>query len=106
MKQDLLDPVRKLLSSPGKWLQCDDAKTQDGTSVYPKDAQSVCWCLESAIEHCYPDIDPLPIFRALKVRAGGIDRLYKWNDAPERTFEDIQKLLAEPLYEEDLDHSQ
>lgn len=96
---DLLAPVRKLLSSPGKWLQYDDTMTQDDGTI-------VCWCLESAIEHCYPDIDTVPIFRALRVRAGGIDRLYEWNDAPERTFEDIQKLLAEPLYEEDLDHSQ
>lgn len=46
--------VLELLSDPAHWTQGFLALDADGISVDPESTRATCWCLEGAIQKCYP----------------------------------------------------
>lgn len=88
--------VRELLTGPEKWTKGADARSESGYSVEP-DSKAACrWCLYGAINAAYPRTDDA--IRALKLvnaKLGESRGICNWNDAPERTFDDVRKLVEE-----------
>ena len=80
--------IKDLLTDESKWLQ---GSHRDGTPC----------CLERAVEVCYGDNKTLE--QDIKSRIdkylggdGSVNmRIIYWNDAPERTFADIRRLIEE-----------
>lgn len=83
--------VSELFSSPAKWTKYTWSRDGNGLPV-GLSKTAVCWCLEGALYHCY---------RASKVAylkptiEAVIGEIHLWNDMPERTFEDVKKLVEQ-----------
>lgn len=85
--------IRELLDKPEKWTQGCTARDKDGIHVMLTSAAAVCWCLMGAVWKCYLPNECGQIFTVLGKHVG--DNVGFWNDARERTFEDVQKLIKE-----------
>lgn len=84
--------VRELLSGPDKWTQGWSARLADGRECNSTMDGAVCWCLGGAIRYCHEN--PGEVYHRACEHLG-VYALEVWNDAPERTFEDIRKLAEE-----------
>lgn len=92
----------ELLDSPEKWTQGHGALDSAGLPLFnASSSDAVCWCMEGAIEKAYSNSDWInPKLKAAK-KVSGIDVnkigmiLIHWNDAPERTWEEVHALLKE-----------
>lgn len=85
--------IRELLSAPSRWIKRDLARDVDGNQVHPIAAESVCWCLIGAVVRCYRESEQVAIIKKIQAGVGmfGSD----WQDAPERTFEEVRQLVEE-----------
>ena len=85
--------VGKLLSDKSKWCKKKLAATKDGESCLIFDEFATQWCLEGAIIKCYVmDFETQrKINERIRNKIG--NDIPNWNDAPERTFEDVKKLV-------------
>lgn len=89
--------IKELLSAPEKWTQGAFCKTADGRDCGRVEA--VRFCLKGAMQQTC--IAPFRQKRtmiyekmaAVLPEAGGICRIVAWNDAPERTFEEVKELV-------------
>lgn len=101
-QQDLLAPVRAVLSSAAAWTKLTYARDAAGNACAPVSDEAVCWCLLGAIEKAYPthagSAARQRLASVLRERAelqyGG---LAGWQDEDSTTFERVQALLAEPV---------
>ena len=89
----------ELLDSPEKWCKGTFAKNSSGDHVEIYGEAACQWCVSGAIHKCYED-QPFTISVMLKklqdragVRVGAFPG--PWNDAPERTWEEVHSLLKE-----------
>jgi hypothetical protein len=85
--------VSELLDRPEKWCQvslAQDARRKEVGSLH-KDACR--WCLVGAIGKCY-SVNKYMTYIILLQKVLGVEP-EKWNDAPERTFEDVRKLVLQ-----------
>jgi len=85
--------LKKLFDSPEKWTQGTLARRHDGKPVSIYDSAATCFCLFGGLRKCYGYTeDAGSIVRAI---TGYIKRelIPLYNDSPERTFEDIKKLV-------------
>ncbi len=80
--------VKELLTGPEKWTQGHLMVDASGTIYGPP----VRWCLLGAVHHCYGK-QASPIAIQINERLGW--GMVKWNDQPERTFEDVRQLVNE-----------
>lgn len=90
--------VHKLLSSPDRWTQGVYARTAEGEECRINDEKAVCWCIYGAINKCYsvPGDREKAYERvrlALPEGEGGLVSIF--NDAPERTYEEVYTLVKE-----------
>lgn len=89
----------ELLDSPEKWTQQTLARDINGMATSPRGYDACSFCLVGAIERCYnvPSKDMLAIIQLvedeLKVQAPGFEFIGQWNDAPDRTHEEVVDLL-------------
>ena len=74
---------------PKRWTQKEYAKDSDGDVVGAASTRAVCWCLGGA---CYK-LDYSMAAQNRLAMAMGVDSLVKFNDAPQRSFYDIEKKL-------------
>ncbi len=84
--------VQELLDKPEKWTQNAYARDEIRRSVHYEDPFAVCFCLIGAVRKCYPIILEREAIEAeidSELKCWG----FNWNDAPERTFEDIKNLV-------------
>lgn len=83
--------MRELFSDASKWCQGWFAKTIGGVLCSEFSEKAVCWCLSGAIWKCYPGLDSDDVRRKI------VDTIHTdipyWNDAKERTFEDVKALV-------------
>ena len=92
--------MKELLDSEEKWTKGTYARDKRGKGISPICSNAVCFCLLGAIEKCYSsekkeNLDYAVISkirRHLNLRTGTIAC---WNDAPERTFEEVKSLVEE-----------
>lgn len=94
--------VAELLTGPEKWTQEEGARDANGVKCHFNDPAAACWCLLSAIYHCYPAtkareiemrlIEKLfgPFTETNKRRTG--DCLSVWNDT--HTFAEVRRLVV------------
>jgi hypothetical protein len=91
--------LKELLSSPDKWIQGHYALDAEGDVIDAQDPDAVCFCLQGAIRRCYNDgKEPYRFTDEYKGVKSRIlheigEPITTWNDAPERTFEDIKQLV-------------
>lgn len=95
--------IRELYSDPSKWTKRAYARDPEGEPDFPRSQYAVCWCLDGAIELCYPSgavRDPIyekvgcilaPHWANDRIRQ--TMEIQRWNDAKERTFEDVKRLV-------------
>lgn len=85
--------VQDLLTDEGKWIQKSIARDAQGNRTYFDASDAVCWCLVGALHKCYLNA------RAQEICGQIFDKLQlapaEWNDAPERTFADVRRLIEE-----------
>ena len=86
--------IRNLLTDESKWCKGVDAQDCNGDEIRYDDPKAHSFCLVGALEVCYRDEGNIiyAIKDKIRLRIGDITR---WNDAPERTFEDVRKLIEE-----------
>ncbi len=84
--------IRELLSDASKWTQHYLARKANGTPTSEQDPYAVSWCLVGAVIVCYPQAS-LSVYEQIEKKTGG--EMIDWNNAPERTFEDVRKLVEE-----------
>ena len=84
--------LQELFTDPSTWTKEYAAKDKRGLGVVPFDPNTVCWCLLGGIEKCYGS---KWVEIVNDVHAHIRMPLSIWNDAPERTFEDIVQLVKE-----------
>ncbi len=84
--------VKELLDSPEKWTQRANARDSHNLPVNPECDHAACWCLIGAIIRCYP-LGSSDVVRRVDRNVGCY--VNNWNDAPERTFDDVKQLVEE-----------
>jgi len=99
---DILTAAADLIAQPGAWTQLggdDDgsggecARDENGNPVSAVDSDAACWCLFGAIERVTNGHD-VRIVRALEwLTAKRSDDLVGFNDAPERTQDEVVAAL-------------
>lgn len=78
--------LQELYDAPEKWTKGYFIRHYRGKSSF---------CLVGALGMCYSGEKMYEVYEKLSKAAGDVDCLTKWNDAPERTFEDIQRVIKE-----------
>lgn len=86
--------IKELLSSSRKWTKGAFAKDESGSPVASMSYRAVCYCLIGATRHCYNNPDDQNNILSI-IEAKIKQSIPSWNDAPERTFDDIRKLVEE-----------
>lgn len=106
-QQDLLAPVRAILSGHERWTKHTYAEDADGYIVRPESVAACKWCLVGAVIKAYPSdgmndqLTRAQIFGTLRKRIGKRDLGFGipyWQDRPGREFADIEEILREPIY--------
>lgn len=83
----------ELLDSSSKWTQGTFARDSDGYSVYPTHKDAVQWCVMGALDVCYPDPNELLNKDWELGKAINSPSLAEWNDATDRTYEEVYEVL-------------
>ena len=91
--------VKELLTDESKWIKEWFAMSERGRYVPPNSRLACKWCLRGAIRRCYEVVDNLYTDNVVDVEQKVVNvigmSIPKWNDAPERTFADVKKLVEE-----------
>lgn len=87
--------VRELLSDPSKWMQGKLAINDGSQFTHPAEPNACRWCLLGATVKCYPENEQRELVINRLSEALGMDTVVTWNDHPNRTFEDVRKLVEE-----------
>lgn len=91
--------MHELLASPEKWTKGAYAMDASGLHVPERHPDARRWCLLGAANYCY---GLASVAVEMRIRdallAGSGDKatgIASWNDAPDRTFDDVRKLLLD-----------
>ncbi len=83
----------ELLDSPKKWTQGTEARTVNKCSCYAGGMEATQWCLLGALVKCYGEVE---YHHKRDIVAKAINTSpTAWNDAVERTWEEVHQLLKE-----------
>jgi hypothetical protein len=90
--------VYKLLADEARWTRDKLSRNIDGDGVWPLEEEAVSWCVAGAIMKCYPH-DTIGetierLHQYLKTNLN-YDLVSFWNDAPERTHDEVISVLRE-----------
>lgn len=93
--------VHELLDSSEKWAKGYYAYDSEGKEVGEFHAHACQWCLAGAVYRCYYDRDHpwmensdiQQVYQKIQQRIGQV--IHLWNDAPERTYEEVYSLVKE-----------
>lgn len=87
----------ELLSDASKWTQGTYARDKSGLSINEYSRDAVCWCIRGAVKVCYCNNVRYEKYMQI-AHAIILDGTWKdmvvWQDAPERTFEEVRELLV------------
>lgn len=98
--KEVIGKVRALLSEPRRWCRWSLARTAQGRHCSVHSNEAVSFCLLGAIERCCEQNRSL--IEDITVHLNNIlfsfhqhhhHDLVKWQDEPDRTFDEIQHLL-------------
>lgn len=85
--------IHELLSESGRWCRGSAARDAAGVPIGPHDPRATCWCLQGAATVCYPDADVPGVCERMRA-ASGAEILARWNDADQRTFDQVRSLVV------------
>jgi hypothetical protein len=89
----ILNEAADLLEQPGAWTQGKDARNELGAGTYSADLRACSFCILGAIRRVGgTGHDRWKAVGAL-CRSLGIENIAEWNDAPERTQEEVVAAL-------------
>lgn len=88
--------LHKLLSDPSKWTKKAIARDANNNKVGSGDPTAVCFCLIGAVFKLHPFSfdDRQNLYEKIETKVPRGD-IVGWNDAPERTHEEVLALLKE-----------
>jgi len=86
---DLLRQARELLADPKRWTQGTGARAGDGLATGVHSANAICWCAWGALVYVHTDLNSLSDSLDLIATIVGESEVSSWNDAPERTHEEV-----------------
>ena len=100
MELEILKKSRELSAKPENWIQKCLWGDGKGNAVDPTEA--VCFCLDGAIDKVCQSINErcLDEYEMKVVNLLGfkhLRELYDWNDAPERTHQEVLNLLDQTI---------
>ncbi len=85
--------LQDLFSRDGSWTKREFARDKFGDRIYPGSDYATCFCIRGGIDRVCGD-DFYKADKMLNKLLSMIDGpLTKWNDAPERTVEDVRDLV-------------
>lgn len=90
--------LAELFSDPARWCQGASARDKSGKSVWIDSEYAVSWCLAGGIRKCYDIFSVSHPYEERREFDRKIDDYLEadswieWNDAPERTIEEIQEI--------------
>lgn len=87
--------VRELLDVESKWTKGCEASDARGYSVDFNASGASTWCLLGAIHKCYTDEGMIIVLYNKILETLNVKWVGKWNDAPNRTFNDVKQLIME-----------
>lgn len=87
---EALDRLDALFSDESKWTQGEFARDVKQEHVRSLAPAAVCWCILGGLSRAEAGYVILELQATI-----GHNMLAYWNDAPERTFADVKKLIAD-----------
>ena len=84
--------IKQLLATEKNWCKGSFAQDAQGNTVSSHETTATAWCLVGAARQCYPELERSFILRQIK-EARSMRDVGTWNDAPERTFEEVKRLV-------------
>lgn len=84
--------IKEFLSSKEKWTQKACARDIENNPTTIFGSQAFSWCLYGAVVKCYGDVYESHGEVYKKIRLEIKNYIASWNDAPERTFEEVKDL--------------
>jgi hypothetical protein len=101
----LIEAARELVQR--SWTQVADARSRDGAPVEPWSGEAASWSLLGAlvavVDHLHAELGEVEALRALAAACVLLaatvhtDSLAEWNDAPDRTREQVLDVLDRAL---------
>lgn len=89
--------AHELLSSPDKWTQGANARSESGASVHQTSPGAIKWNLYGSMARCYPDLENRCcqwfIMQKDMRHVLNYDTICEWADKPERTWQEVHDLL-------------
>jgi hypothetical protein len=94
--------AKELLDDASKWTQGVLARDSESRGCYPVSPEAMSWCVVGALCRIYEDERKLLDAIHLVGKAIAdlydynqltVDEIEDWNDDPERTFDDVRKVL-------------
>lgn len=92
--------MHELLASSDNWTRCAMARDQDGLHTATKSPDARSWCLMWAFMYCYRRTDDasrnervVAAFRLYTTFPLNDMPMLTWNDAPDRTHDEVLQLL-------------
>jgi len=89
--------IKDFLKHESQWTKDAPSRDVNGKPTFSvNDVDAVRWCLLGLVALCYPvQLDNIVARIRQKLFPDGTGHVDGWNDAPERTFDDVVKLVNE-----------
>ncbi len=86
--------IKELLAKPEAWTKGAWARDFQNTSVHGRNPMACCWCLGGALDLCYNYEEQYAICKLIHNEACISLTIAEWNDAPERTHQEVLDLVT------------
>lgn len=87
--------IHELFTDARRWTQGTFARNARGETVATSNPAATCWCLEGAMMRCYPNMyEQDRVNTTIRRELGLGGGVVTWNDAPERTFDEVKALVT------------
>lgn len=83
--------IKELFTNETKWTQGAFSRTKNGRLSFANNPNAACFCLSGAVFKCYEAKDHGTIEEKIRKEIG--TNIVTWNDAPNRTFEEVKALV-------------
>lgn len=99
---EILKKARELLSDPARWTQNAYARDVTGRGVPPTSSSATCWCLIGALaaaEGSQCGVSFIAVSEKSKAAVDAFNETHLpiWNDAPDRTHNEVLQRFDEAI---------
>ncbi len=87
--------LSELLTDESKWTKGVNARDSSGNPISCLSDKATCFCLVGATFKCNGDESPDKVYKVMDKISDEIKfSISEWNDAPERTFQEVKDLVV------------